>query len=98
VTVIAAGFDGGMPKRRDAGQPVLRREQAAPAASTSSSPEPAKEPASTNGERTEPKETTTPARPATPTPPLTVGAGATPQRKPRPVSVDDDLDVPEFLK
>ncbi len=27
VTVIAAGFDGGMPKRRAAGQPALRREQ-----------------------------------------------------------------------
>jgi cell division protein FtsZ len=27
VTVIAAGFDGGLPKRRDAGQPALRREQ-----------------------------------------------------------------------
>jgi cell division protein FtsZ len=28
VTVIAAGFDGGMPKRRDQHQPALRREQA----------------------------------------------------------------------
>ena len=28
VTVIAAGFDGGLPKRRDAGQPALRRDQA----------------------------------------------------------------------
>jgi cell division protein FtsZ len=27
VTVIAAGFDGGMPKRRDQRQPALRREQ-----------------------------------------------------------------------
>jgi cell division protein FtsZ len=27
VTVIAAGFDGGMPKRRDQAQPALRREQ-----------------------------------------------------------------------
>jgi cell division protein FtsZ len=27
VTVIAAGFDGGLPKRRDAGQPALRRDQ-----------------------------------------------------------------------
>jgi cell division protein FtsZ len=27
VTVIAAGFDGGMPKRRDTQQPALRREQ-----------------------------------------------------------------------
>ena len=30
--------------------------------------------------------------------PLTVGAGVTQQRKPRPPRVDDDLDVPEFLK
>jgi cell division protein FtsZ len=28
VTVIAAGFDGGMPKRRDQDQPALRRDQA----------------------------------------------------------------------
>ena len=27
VTVIAAGFDGGLPKRRETGQPALRREQ-----------------------------------------------------------------------
>ncbi|MGI8614241.1 MAG: cell division protein FtsZ [Nocardioidaceae bacterium] len=31
VTVIAAGFDGGTPKRRDVGQPALRRESSAPA-------------------------------------------------------------------
>jgi len=30
VTVIAAGFDGGMPQRRSAGQPALRRDQTAP--------------------------------------------------------------------
>ena len=31
VTVIAAGFDGGMPKRRDQSQPALRRDPAGPA-------------------------------------------------------------------
>ena len=40
VTVIAAGFDGGMPKRRDQAQPVLRRGQAAPGASGQPPPHP----------------------------------------------------------
>ncbi|HKE70937.1 MAG TPA: cell division protein FtsZ, partial [Nocardioidaceae bacterium] len=94
VTVIAAGFDGGMPKRRDAGQPALRREKAMPP-----TPEPPpREPASSNGQEHRERETPTPepARPATPTSPLTVGAGVTPPRKPP--HVDDDLDVPDFLK
>jgi len=99
VTVIAAGFDGGMPKRRDAGQPALRREKAMPPPTPTSS-EPIREPAGSNGQDRPERETTTPepARPASPTSPLTVGAGVTQQRKPSPPRVDDDLDVPEFLK
>jgi cell division protein FtsZ len=38
VTVIAAGFDGGMPKRRDQDQPALRREQAGGQRGPSASP------------------------------------------------------------
>jgi len=99
VTVIAAGFDGGMPKRRDAGQPALRREKAMPPPTPTSS-EPIREPAGSNGQDRPERETTTPepARPASPTSPLTVGAGVTQQRKPSTPRVDDDLDVPEFLK
>src|SRR5215510_10304010 len=61
VTVIAAGFDGGMPKRRDAGQPALRREKAMPP-----TPEPPpREPPSSNGQEHRERETPTPepARP-----------------------------------
>ena len=38
VTVIAAGFDGGLPKRRETGQPALRREQPAPQMSSQGQP------------------------------------------------------------
>ena len=85
VTVIAAGFDGGMPKRRSEGnvlrpsQPVPSQEQARAAAG----PAPADRPA------------VQPARVAQPAP---TAAPATPQRAPRTVQFDDDLDVPDFLK
>jgi cell division protein FtsZ len=109
VTVIAAGFDGGMPKRRDAGQPALRREKPAPpppAPPVATTPEPSasKEPAVSNGgsagadkERpaAEPNE---PARPTAPVQPVRVGAGLVQQRAPKPSDGGDDLDVPDFLK
>jgi cell division protein FtsZ len=87
VTVIAAGFDGGQPPRRQPGitrAPDLRQSRpAAPAATqtpTFSRPEPtpAAEPAARQQEQ--PQE-----RPAAP-------------YQPRPAALDDDLDVPEFLK
>jgi cell division protein FtsZ len=40
VTVIAAGFDGGMPKRRDHAQPGLRRGHPAPGAGGQPAPHP----------------------------------------------------------
>jgi len=52
VTVIAAGFDGGMPKRRDQSQPALRRDPAAQGKAPKAKPAgadgtaPAEEPAS----------------------------------------------------
>jgi cell division protein FtsZ len=104
VTVIAAGFDGGMPKRRDASQPALRRDK--PVAPPPATPEPARtETVGSNGSadadgRDRPskeRETTDPARPATPAQPLTVGAGIL-QPRPKPTNGDDDLDVPDFLK
>ncbi|CAN5523195.1 cell division protein FtsZ [soil metagenome] len=122
VTVIAAGFDGGTPKRRDLGQPVLRREGAAvPQASQPSAGQPnaaqAKQrtpavvgagasavTAPANGDKAGSPQ---PARHRVPLQPVPVGVGAqsggdpssSPQRKPRPVSFDDDeLDIPDFLK
>jgi cell division protein FtsZ len=112
VTVIAAGFDGGMPKRRDAGQPALRRDRATPAPPPAT---PASEPAGkepSNGATSdgtagsggkgrpdaEPKQPARPATPTAPSQPLTVGAGVVPPRNGKPGSSDDDLDVPDFLK
>jgi cell division protein FtsZ len=113
VTVIAAGFDGGMPKRRDAGQPALRRDkpappppapppQAPPVAATfepSASTEPAASNADPGGAGPErpAAEPREPARPAAPAQPVRVGAGRVQQRSPKP-SEDDELDVPDFLK
>ena len=101
VTVIAAGFDGGTPKRRDQSQPALRREgngqgHPAPAA-------PRQAPAAAPAQPATPS----PAQPATdPQPSQAAAASPTPQpqphqpRKPRPIPFDDndDLDVPDFLK
>jgi cell division protein FtsZ len=90
VTVIAAGFDGGMPKRRDQSQPALRRDpqdqlQHPPGAGVRPTPGAA---AVGNGESAKP------AQPAAAKP------AAQPQRQPRPIQFDDndDLDVPDFLK
>ncbi|MGH3495251.1 MAG: cell division protein FtsZ, partial [Sciscionella sp.] len=88
VTVIAAGFDGGMPKRRDQSQPALRRN-----ASTSTA-------AATPGT---PPTATQPAGTSAPTPAQQPAAATTkpaPRKQPRPIAFDDDddLDVPDFLK
>ena len=104
VTVIAAGFDGGMPKRRDEGT-VLRRTPAAaadarsrPATSPSRWPTSGRRSPAVAGDRE-------PAERAGPQPqPVPVGAQksespAQPPRQPRQVQFDDDdLDVPDFLK
>jgi cell division protein FtsZ len=92
VTVIAAGFDGGMPKRRE-NTTGLGRPQAPPtpqtqeqtrAAAQALAAQKAEQPAAeTEGERE------------------TVPAGARPQQPPRRPALqfdDDDLDVPDFLK
>ncbi|MCR1781618.1 cell division protein FtsZ [Nocardioides carbamazepini] len=87
VTVIAAGFDGGLPKRRD--ESVVRRPQQAPA-----TPAPARSAAT-------PAPQSAPAREAAPqsapsSDPQPVGA----RSNPAPMQFDDgdDLDVPDFLK
>jgi cell division protein FtsZ len=82
VTVIAAGFDGGMPKRRDEGN-VLRR---TPAQESKPAPvaERASVPASASAAPTSPPQASQPSapRPA----PTQVQFD------------DDDLDIPDFLK
>jgi len=88
VTVIAAGFDGGMPKRRDQSQPALRRDphdqlQHPPAA------EGAGPTADAGGAAGPARGQQAPAK-----------AAGQPARQPRPIAFDDndDLDVPDFLK
>lgn len=105
VTVIAAGFDGGMPQRRDEGT-VLRREPrpqqsqaetraAAQQVATRAKPEQASQPAARP-----PAEQPEPARkPAPAAAPAGREPAAAPVRQPRQVQFDDDdLDVPDFLK
>jgi len=98
VTVIAAGFDGGTPKRRDEGT-VLRREPkpqqtqeetraAVAAAVAQRRPDEAAPQAPSPAGQAQPT-SQQPARPATPAP----------RPAPRQVEFDDDdLDVPDFLK
>jgi cell division protein FtsZ len=103
VTVSAAGFDGGMPKRRDQSQPALRRDFVSSSSATASSP------LSMSGARSgsgDPVRST--AEPTTNTPPsrepVTVGVPqattSEPRKAPRPIAFDDadELDIPDFLK
>jgi cell division protein FtsZ len=96
VTVIAAGFDGGLPKRRE--ESVVRRPQ-----QSTSAPARSSSPSSSAPSTAAPASaaTSTPAREAAPateqqSDPQPVGARTTPA----PMQLDDgdDLDVPDFLK
>jgi cell division protein FtsZ len=98
VTVIAAGFEGGQPPRRQPGisrAADLRTPQTRPTA-TASEPEPAAVTSNNHGSanHTTPAESPAPALnpPPVPLPPTRV---TVPPRLP---SFDDDLDVPDFLK
>jgi len=103
VTVIAAGFDGGMPKRRDQAQPALRRDQPPqaqrqqPTQNTSAALPPQAEPAPAPAQVPSPGPAAEPRAPAATQPDNERPA---PQRAPRPVQFDDpnDLDIPDFLK
>jgi cell division protein FtsZ len=107
VTVIAAGFEGGRPKRRDEGTVMRRGATAQPQQSQEETRAAAR--AVTEQRR---------AEPAAPREPVTVGAqaaarqqghqAAQPSQEPRPAQPprparkvefdDDELDVPDFLK
>jgi len=88
VTVIAAGFDGGLPKRRDQSQPALRRnvtpspEGASPDHAPESAPTAAAD--SETSKQREQVKVTTPAQ--------------APAKRAIPFDDNDDLDVPDFLK
>ncbi|MGZ4475618.1 MAG: cell division protein FtsZ, partial [Nocardioides sp.] len=97
VTVIAAGFDGGQPKKRE----TTLRGQATPAAAQSQAQAPVRqerhEQRSERQERPAPvgapaQAVSAPAGPATPPP------AAPRQAAPSVDFADDDLDVPDFLK
>ncbi|HWJ10935.1 MAG TPA: cell division protein FtsZ, partial [Nocardioides sp.] len=99
VTVIAAGFDGGLPKRRD--ETSIRRPQqsaaapARPATPSSQSGQSGQSGQSQSGSSSQ----SAPARQApepAPAEPQPVGA----RSNPAPIQFDDgdDLDVPDFLK
>jgi cell division protein FtsZ len=105
VTVIAAGFDGGTPKRRDEGT-VLRRE---PKPQQTQEETRAAVAAAVAQRRTDeaPQATSSPAQPSQPSQSSGQPGGqqsarpATPSPRPAPRQVefdDDDLDVPDFLK
>jgi cell division protein FtsZ len=99
VTVIAAGFDGGMPKRREAAH--LARREPVPAQSQADTR------AGVGSLRREPAPAAPAGRPqfGAPAPAGRPSETARPQSTPpapvratRPASMDDDLDVPDFLK
>ena len=104
VTVIAAGFDGGMPKRRE-GVNALRRDpvpaqsqaetRAAAQAAANRAPQSTPAPAAGDGARPQPSRQVQPASATT----ATQQAAPAQPAQPRPAALDDDeLDVPDFLK
>ncbi len=112
VTVIAAGFDGGMPKRRE-GVNALRRDpvpaqsqaetRAAAQAAANRAPQSTPAPAAGDGARPQPSRQVQPASATTATQQAAPAQPAQPAQprpaQPFPAALDDDeLDVPDFLK
>ncbi|MFD4327204.1 cell division protein FtsZ [Nocardioides sp. NPDC058538] len=105
VTVIAAGFDGGMPKRREGASALGSVQGRSTASQSANNGETAAVATAVATRRTEEAEETpaaAPAKPAPATPPP-----AAPPAEPAPVAKkpapsvqysDDELDVPDFLK
>jgi cell division protein FtsZ len=106
VTVIAAGFDGGMPKRRSDGnvlrhnQPAQTQEQTREAAQKLASQAPARSESSSPGTTTfAPSSPQQPAQQSAPSPSTQPAQQPAAPRPARQVQFDDDdLDVPDFLK
>jgi cell division protein FtsZ len=96
VTVIAAGFDGGMPKRAHEGN-VLRRPTTPQQTQAETRAAAAAVAAQRQEDRPSDKEKEKVTVPATPAPTSTTPT--TPRPASRPMQFDDDdLDVPDFLK
>ncbi|TNC38153.1 cell division protein FtsZ [Mumia zhuanghuii] len=111
VTVIAAGFDGGTPKRRDASRPALRRDTtpARPVQTEApATPAPRDESSSHGNDRVpvgvraqsaESSRERPSSNGATSPSPTGVGNGARPAAPKRQADpFEDDLDIPDFLK
>ncbi|MCW2781870.1 MAG: ftsZ [Marmoricola sp.] len=103
VTVIAAGFEGGRPKRRDEGTalrrnpaPQSQEETKAAAQAVSQQRQPDQ---SAGAPRREPVPVgAAPSGPANTAPRTQQATAPAPARPQRQVDFDDDLDVPDFLK
>jgi cell division protein FtsZ len=90
VTVIAAGFDGGTPKRAHEGSALRRTTPTQTQAETR---------AAASALATQRQEEKVPAGAAAAPAPATPAGSTTPRPAPRPMQFDDDdLDVPDFLK
>jgi cell division protein FtsZ len=108
VTVIAAGFDGGMPKRRSDGnvlrhnQPAQTQEQTREAAQKLASQAPARSESGSSSPATTTFAPSAPQAPAQQSGPSQPAQPAQQPAAPRPARQvqfdDDDLDVPDFLK
>jgi cell division protein FtsZ len=99
VTVIAAGFEGGQPPRRQPGisrAADLRTQQTRPTIPTPPEPEPVPVPANNHSSTNHAEPSESPA-PVLHPPPITLPPTrvTVPPRKPL---FEDDLDVPDFLK
>ncbi|MGY0390137.1 cell division protein FtsZ [Nocardioides sp. WG-D5] len=110
VTVIAAGFDGGMPKRREGASALGSVQGRSTSSQSANNGETAAVAAAVATRRAEEAEET-PAEPAKPAKPAPAAPAtpppATPPAEPAPVAKkpapsvqfsDDELDVPDFLK
>jgi cell division protein FtsZ len=93
VTVIAAGFEGGRPKRREEAPSLRRPAPPKPAQTQEETRAAAKALAEQRQHPQHPQHPEQPGRKE----PVTVGAG-TPAPARKAPSFDDDLDVPDFLK
>lgn len=101
VTVIAAGFDGGLPKRREEsartqGRPQQGETRAAAGAVATRREEPAQ--AAQQGTIPAPARESREAQPSQPSQPEPQPVGARTQPAPMKFDDGDDLDVPDFLK
>ncbi|MFT3662037.1 MAG: cell division protein FtsZ [Gordonia sp. (in: high G+C Gram-positive bacteria)] len=97
VTVIAAGFDGGTPRKR-VDEPVIKQPQQTTAATTTtaarhSEPEPVRREAPVAPPNPDPLFDSSTVRRADP-----FAGQSTPRPNPRPRFDDDEVDVPDFMK